>query len=648
MRTGGIKHILRITSLYFFVTFLQVPVFSQNYILNGNATQNNCNCYTLTQAVNWQGGSVWNANKINLNTAFDFSFNVFLGCIDLNGADGIVFILQPVSTSLGTSGEGMGFSGVTPSIGISLDTWQNTNLNDPAYDHISIQANGVVAHGADLAGPIQASSATDNIEDCAWHIFRISWDPVTKWLRTYFDGVLRLEVQYDLIVNIFNNDPMVYWGFSAATGGANNLQQFCTALNPLFITNFASNATCFGTPVTFLDQSVSFAPIQSWYWDFGDASTSILQNPPSHLYAAPGIYEVKLVITGLDGCISDTLKRNIAIGSKPVADFQSFDTCSGKSPRIADLSTNVVGNVNQWTWILDGLVVSNNQQPLLTNLSTGSHQLKLVVKSVYNCESDTITKSFIIIPAPVVDITALNGCVNNPVSFTGSQLDNATTITQWNWILGDGQTSTQQSLTHTYNSKGNYYTKLWAQASNGCSSDTVYKTVFINKAIAFAGNDTIALKDVPIQLKGSGGISFSWSPPTGLDNPGIQNPVAVLQNDITYVLTVSTAEGCTDTDSISIIVFKGSAIYVPTAFTPNQDGKNDLLRPKYIGIKNLDYFRVYNRWGQLVFGTKSLGAGWDGRINGINQQTGTYVWLLRAEDIAGKIYEMKGTTIIIR
>ncbi|HEX2627901.1 MAG TPA: hypothetical protein VHM26_02790, partial [Chitinophagaceae bacterium] len=71
------------------------------YILNGSATQNSCNCYTLTPAVNTQSGSVWNANKINLNNPFDFIFNVYLGCQDGNGADGIVFILQPISTSVG-------------------------------------------------------------------------------------------------------------------------------------------------------------------------------------------------------------------------------------------------------------------------------------------------------------------------------------------------------------------------------------------------------------------------------------------------------------------------------------------------------------------------------------------------------------------
>ena len=193
---------------------------SNTYILNGSAQQNSCNCYTLTEDVVWQGGSVWNSRKINLNQSFDFWFNVYLGCKDDTGADGIVFMLQPLSTSIGTSGEGMGFAGVTPSIGIALDTYFNPNQNDPAYDHISIQANGNPNHSADLVSPVQASVTSSNIEDCQWHTLRIKRNAVTKTIEVYFDGTLRLTTQIDLIVNIFNNNPEVYWGFSGATGGS--------------------------------------------------------------------------------------------------------------------------------------------------------------------------------------------------------------------------------------------------------------------------------------------------------------------------------------------------------------------------------------------------------------------------------------------
>lgn len=644
-----------IYKIFLYLLFCGLPVFSfSQYILNGAATQNNCNCYTLTPATFTQAGSVWNGNKINLNNSFDFSFNVFLGCQDVNGADGIVFMLQPISTSIGSTGEGMGFSGITPSIGISLDTWQNFNLNDPAYDHISIQANGNPAHGSDLAGPVQASSGSDNIEDCQWHIFRISWDPATRWLRAYFDELLRVEVQVNLTGTIFNNDPNVFWGFTAATGGAHNLQQFCTALNPYFSTNVGANGVCFGTPVIFTDISVSFAPIQAWYWDFGDGTTSNIRNPPPHIYSSPGIYQVKQVITGLDGCISDTLKKSITIGTKPIANFQIYDTCLGKPARIINQSTNMVGTINQWSWILDGNPVTNDQQPILIPSTPGLHIVKLVVKTNVGCESDTVTKNFIVNPSPVVSITGQDGCVNVPMNFFGSQSDNATTIIQWNWNFGDGTTSTLQNPVHAFSQGGNMTVQLNATASNGCVSSNVTRITNIGEVHAIASNDTLILKDIPFPLHVdysgifNGAPSFSWSPVTGLNNAQSQNPTAILQDDITYIVTVTTPQGCQAKDSVSVIVFKGSAVYVPTGFTPNGDGRNDLLRGLYVGIKKVHYFRIYNRWGQEIFSTNSLSEGWDGTIRGAKQQAGTYVWMLKAEDIAGKIYEMKGISTLIR
>jgi gliding motility-associated-like protein len=630
--------------------FLSCQVFSQagTYILNGSAVQNSCNCYTLTPAVNTQSGSVWNATKINLNNSFDFVFNVFLGCTDANGADGMVFMLQPISTSVGTTGEGMGFEGITPSIGITLDTWQNVNRNDPAFDHISIQANGVVTHGSDLAGPVQASPTNPNIEDCQWHTLRIVWNPVTRSLSTYFDGFFMLESIVDLVATIFNNDPMVYWGFSAGTGGSNNLQQFCTALNPNFNATTTASVSCFGNPVTFTNTSQTFAPITSFFWDFGDNTTSTLANPPPHNYAAPGSYEVKMAITGLDGCLSDTLRKTIIVGDYPVADFAIYDTCAGVAPRLNELSQVTIGTINQWSWELDGIPVSISQLPQLSGLSGGLHQLQLVATSNYGCASTPVVHSFTLSPKPAITAQALDGCIDEPVSFTSQQTDNATTITQWNWQFGDNQTSTQQNPQHMYTSSDTYNVQVSAVSITGCVSDMITIPLFINQASAYAGNDTIIIKDIPFQLHGTGGGQYNWSPSLGLDNAAIAGPTAILQDDITYTVTVTTAEGCEDDDDIKITVFKGSAIYVPKGFTPNNDGLNDRLKPYYIGIKTLDYFTMYNRWGQTVFTTKDLSAGWNGIFKGEPQSTGTYVWVLKATDYVGKVYQMKGTSTIIR
>lgn len=638
---------------FLLITLFAGPLRSQTntYITNGSATQNTCNCYTLTKDINTQSGSVWNSTQINLNQPFDFWFNVFLGCKDAEGADGIVFILQTVANSVGGSGGGMGFGGVVPSIGITLDTWQNTEANDPAYDHIGIQANGQVNHGADLAGPVPASATSDNIEDCKWHVLGISWDPVTKYLRSYFDDVLRVEAQVDMVASIFNNNPGVYWGFSAGTGGSNNLQQFCTALNPGYTTDLANNTTCFnGTPVqvSFGNTSVSFAPIASYFWDFGDNTTSTDPNPPPHVYSAPGLYTVQLAITGFDGCKSDTLEKVIAIGDYPVAAFAVFDTCAPFVPRITEQSQVTVGTISQWNWVLDGTPVSTSQHPQLNNLPAIGHTLQLSVTSNYGCTSQPVSQQFIIKRPPAISAAATGACINDPVAFSGQQLDNATFITNWTWNFGDNQSADGQHTIHTYRQPGPYEVRLTATGVNGCKAETPPLSMVMHEAVANAGNDTVIVQHEPFQLHGTGGGTYAWSPVQGLDNPAVADPVVTLQDDITYQLTVTTAEGCTDTDNIFITVFKGSAIYVPTGFTPNNDGINDGLKPLYVGIKSLGYFMIYNRWGQPIFSTQNLGETWNGRFKGAIQPSGVYIWRVRATDYVGKSYEMQGTFTLIR
>ncbi|RYZ59043.1 MAG: PKD domain-containing protein, partial [Chitinophagaceae bacterium] len=305
------------------------PAFGQ-YILNGSAQKVSCNCYTLTEETTNQSGSVWNSNKINLTQSFDYWFNVYLGRLDANGADGIVFMLQPISTSVGSNGAGMGFGGVVPSVGVALDTWQNFDLNDPDFDHISIQVNGNINHAADLAGPVAASATANNIEDGRWHQLRITWDAAAKTLSAYFDNDLRLQKTVDLVATVFNNDPAVYWGFTGATGGSFNRQQFCTALDPVITTSTNVNAVCEGEPLQFLDASQSFAPITNYTWTFGDGTTST-EKEPQHSYASSGSYPVTLRIKGQDGCERDST-FTVTVGSVPKGVLTVRDTCTGFLP----------------------------------------------------------------------------------------------------------------------------------------------------------------------------------------------------------------------------------------------------------------------------------------------------------------------------
>ena len=95
-------------------------------------------------------------------------------------------------------------------------------------------------------------------------------------------------------------------------------------------------------------------------------------------------------------------------------------------------------------------------------------------------------------------------------------------------------------------------------------------------------------------------------------------------------------------------VYKGPDIYVPTGFTPNGDGKNDKFTPFPVGIKSYKYFRVFNRWGQLIFSTTKLHDGWDGKLGGREQPSGAYVWMIEGVTKDDRVITKKGTVTLIR
>ncbi|MEM7659606.1 MAG: hypothetical protein AAF399_26055, partial [Bacteroidota bacterium] len=204
-----------------------VPLQAQ-YVVNGDAANIN-GCYRLTQDQNSQSGSVWYLDQVNINEPFELYVDIFLGCKDGDGADGMAFVLQQVSTSVGSQGGGMGYQGISPSFAVEMDTWQNVDVNDPSYDHIAFMSQGVIDHQAlnNIAGPVQIIAGQDNAEDCAEHKFRVSWNPDSLLFKVWIDCDLRLQYTGDLINTFFNGDPNVFWGFTAATGGFNNEHRFC-------------------------------------------------------------------------------------------------------------------------------------------------------------------------------------------------------------------------------------------------------------------------------------------------------------------------------------------------------------------------------------------------------------------------------------
>jgi gliding motility-associated-like protein len=182
--------------------------------------------------------------------------------------------------------------------------------------------------------------------------------------------------------------------------------------------------------------------------------------------------------------------------------------------------------------------------------------------------------------------------------------------------------------------------------------DTVQIRV-IPKINAFAGNDTSIVIGQRLQLFGTGGNNYQWSPGRFLNFTNINNPIASILDPaidtFRYFMTVTT-EGCSASDDILVKVFKTPpSIFVPSAFTPDGDGLNDRIRPIIVGMKSLDFFRVYTRWGQLVYESNNPKLlGWDGNINGTPQKSEVYVYTAQATDYNNKVVVEKGTILLIR
>ncbi len=211
-----------------------------------------------------------------------------------------------------------------------------------------------------------------------------------------------------------------------------------------------------------------------------------------------------------------------------------------------------------------------------------------------------------------------------------------------NWTLGN------QPVDNITNVSVEGVYSVFVQNSLGCR-DTALVDLHINPpVIANAGIDTIIETNSSYQLSGSGGLNYQWSPSASLNNPFIANPVTILGHDETFTLFVSDDIGCFDLDTLSLRVLNGPTFYVPTAFTPNGDAVNDVFRPTVVGIKSLQFFRVFNRYGAMVFETDDLKKGWDGTYKGKKQPIDNYVWSLKGTDRFNKVKTLKGNVVLIR
>jgi len=209
--------------LFFYQIGAQKDFQLEDFHLDGSAKQIGEECFQLVPDHERAAGSIWNKKAIDLNEPLDMELKVMLGCKDRAGADGIVLVFSNESIQTGWSGEGMGFAGLYPSLGIEIDTWRNEHLLDPKEDHMAVMANGNTRHRLNLAGP----TIIPNIEDCRLHSLKIKWLPSNKTLTVTVDGKHQISYTGNIVRNVFRGNSKVYWGITAATGRYSNRHEFC-------------------------------------------------------------------------------------------------------------------------------------------------------------------------------------------------------------------------------------------------------------------------------------------------------------------------------------------------------------------------------------------------------------------------------------
>ncbi len=298
-----------------------------------------------------------------------------------------------------------------------------------------------------------------------------------------------------------------------------------------------------------------------------------------------------------------------------------------------------------------GNATSTLFEPEFTYPQYGSYEVTLIVSSE-NCV-DSIRQTVIIKPEfkAAFDTDGLL-CPNSPISFTPNitieNPEDSALYYHWNF---DGSIINEQKPSFTFNTGGAKTIYLATENAQGCK-DTVVKTLFLDTIKAFAGLDTLIVKDYEYQFEADSAKTYLWMPNNYLSNPNIRNPIAIFPNEgnYQYILTTLSESECSTSDTIDIKVIDAPISFLPNAFTPNGDGLNDVLRPHIVGFRVIQSFEIYNRYGTLVFkSTNNNQPAWDGTFQGKPAPTGVYFYkIVYINAQTGNEMQHKGDVTLLR
>jgi gliding motility-associated-like protein len=358
-----------------------------------------------------------------------------------------------------------------------------------------------------------------------------------------------------------------------------------------------------------------------------------------------GVFNYTISLAG--GCGQVNKNGTVIINSLPTGTIAASNNgviCEGSNV----ILTATGGNTYEWNLNnnpISGAVAANYSATV-----AGLYSVKLISdKGCINFVQQTAT--LVLNNAPVVGYSFDKYCINTPIVFTNSSTTNLSGPVTMLWDFGDNGISSSTSPTHSFLLEKTYAVKLTITPTN-CPliAKSLSKNIKIEvPPLAIRYPNVCALKNTNTKLTArSIGKTYSWSPSTGLSNASTISPNFNFTTATNYVIKITNDAGCIFNDSLNVLIFDKADFFVPNAFSPNNDGRNDKLLIAAPGIETFQYFRIFNRWGNLVFETSNSSVFWDGTFKGMAQPAEVYSWFAEGISMSGNKIQRNGQTLILR
>ena len=344
-----------------------------------------------------------------------------------------------------------------------------------------------------------------------------------------------------------------------AADGCADTSQGLVIFYPIFEPGYMFQDSCLNLNVSFIDTSfATTGNLNSWTWNFGDPGTTAdtsTQRFPSYMYTQAGTFTASLIVTTSKGCI-DTVYNDITIHPLPEPSFITSDPqCEGTAIDLTNTSTIESGSIQSYEWTIDGNTFTSSD--VSYNFTTaGTYPVQLVEISALGC-TDTLNQNIVVNPLPTINISG-----NSPICPNTSTQLTATGGTSYVWQANPllSATNIPNPVANMQTTPSTFYVTV-TDANQCVNNDSIFIDLFALPP-AEAGPDTSVCLNVAnvisfntsVPLQASGGVSYVWSPATGLSSTNTANTVASPTSTTTYTVTVTDANSCVNTDSVKVVV----------------------------------------------------------------------------------------------